>query len=251
MHITISALLDWIKPPLRVVRSIILNVPYYGWGRWCPVCEHTSRKFRRAGTIKRDDAKCIHCGSLERHRFVWLFFKNKTNLFDGRSKKVLHIAPEACFQKELKNELGDGYVTADLYDPHVMVQMDITNINFPDQAFDVIYCSHVLEHVKDDKKAMSEFHRILKDDGWAVLLVPITVINTFENSEIQSPSERKRVFGQEDHVRRYGLDFIDRLANSGFKVTTIKVSDMFMKKDAIRMGLTSETGDIYLCTKSE
>lgn len=245
-----SSLLEWIKPPLRSIRTIILNAPYYGWGRWCPVCERLSRKFRRAGTIKRDDAKCVHCGSLERHRFVWLFLKKKTDLFDGRMKKVLHVAPENCFEGKLTKRLGNGYLTADLYDPNVMVQMDITNIKFPDQSFDVIYCSHVLEHVQDDKKAMREFHRVLKNDGWVVLLVPITVEKTFENPEVDKPSDRKRLFGQEDHVRRYGLDFIDRLNESGFKVTINKVTDMFTEKDAVFMGLTTETGDIYLCTKA-
>lgn len=201
--------------------------------------------------VQREDALCVHCGALERHRFVWLYFSEKTDLFDGRTKKVLHVAPERCFEHLLKKQLGDGYVTADLTSPRAMVKMDITDIQYPDDSFDVIYCSHVLEHVQDDRKAMREFHRVLAKDGWAILLVPITVDRTLEDPTIIDPSERLRVFGQKDHVRRYGPDFVDRLREAGFTVTVTRVSDLFEPADSIRMGLTSVSGEIYHCTKAE
>src|SRR5205814_9838929 len=112
--------------------------------------------------------------------------------------------PEPIIAKLLKPRLRNAYVTADLdaSDPLVDVQMDITDIHYPDRSFDVIYCSHVLEHVPDDRKAMREFCRVLRDDGWAVLLVPITARSTFEDPTVTTPEERLRLFGQVDHVRR-------------------------------------------------
>lgn len=59
--------------------------------------------------------------------------------------------------------------------------MDITDIQYSDQSFDVIYCSHVLEHIHDDMKAMAEFFRVLRNGGWAILLVPIRADRTFED----------------------------------------------------------------------
>jgi ubiquinone/menaquinone biosynthesis C-methylase UbiE len=109
-------------------------------------------------------------------------------------------------------------MTADLHSP-AMVKMDITNIQFPDETFDVVYCSHVLEHVPDDRKAMREFYRVLKSNGWAVLLVPIIVEKTFEDPSIDKPKDRLRLFGQSDHVRKYGRDYVDRLRESGFSVS--------------------------------
>jgi SAM-dependent methyltransferase len=145
--------------------------------------------------------------------------------------------------------MGDNYLTADLSDPRAMVKMDITNIDYPDGSFDVIYCSHVLERVQDDRKAIREFYRTLKCSGCAILLAPITAKKTFEDSSISDPEERSKVFGQRDHVRRYGPDYADRLREAGFSVEIIKVNDLIQNDEAVRMGLTSASGEIYYCTK--
>jgi hypothetical protein len=89
----------------------------------------------------------------------------------------------------------------------------------------------------------------LKENGWAILLVPISAERTFEDPSIVEPIERLKAFGQEDHVRRYGPDYIDRLREAGFKVELVRVEDFIEKEDAIRMGLTRESGEIYYCTK--
>jgi predicted SAM-dependent methyltransferase len=222
---------------------------YSGKSRFCPVCQKSSRRFLQFGIVPRDDAKCFYCGSLERHRFLWLYLSNRTDLFNGSSKKILHVAPEPCFQTRLTKYFGDNYITADLNDSLAMMKMDVTDIQYGDQSFDVIYCSHVLEHVQDDRKAMKEFYRVLKKNGWAILLVPIVAEKTFEDPTIVDPQERLKAFGQEDHVRIYGPDYIDRLRQAGFKVEIIEVNDLVNKTDAIRMGLTEASGEIFICTK--
>jgi SAM-dependent methyltransferase len=193
-------------------------------------------------------ARCVHCGAKERHRFVWLYFTRMTDLFDGRPKDVLHVAPERCFEPRLRRQLGTGYVTADLFDPRAMVKMDVTDIHYPDESFDVIYCSHVLEHVQDDLRAMREFYRVLKRGGWAVVLVPISAAHTFEDPSVVDPAERRRQFGQEDHVRRYGPDFPERLRRAGFEVTAIHVTDLLAKDEIERMELAA-CDDVYRCTR--
>jgi SAM-dependent methyltransferase len=249
MEVIASKLPESAKSPLRHLRNKMRTVLYYGKGRFCPVCGKSSRRFLQSGLVSREDAQCVHCGALERHRFLWLFVARRTNLFDGKPPKMLHVAPELCFESRLKQRLGDNYLTADLFNPRAMVKMDITNIDYPDRSFDVVYCSHVLEHVQDDRKAMREFYRILKCNGWAILLVPITAARTFEDSSISDPEERLKVFGQKDHVRRYGLDYADRLREAGFSVEIIKANDLVQNDEAVRMGLTSASGEIYYCTK--
>jgi len=173
----------------------------------------------------------------------------KTDLFDGKSKKMLHVAPEPCFESRFRKQLGANYITADLSDPRAMVKMDITDIKYPDESFDVIYCSHVLEHVPDDRRAMREFRRILTRNGWAILLVPVYEGKTFEDPTIVDPQERLKAFGQDDHVRIYGEDYVDRLRDAGFKVQVTRIDELVGKDDATRMGLTSASGEIYFCTK--
>lgn len=242
---------EWAKEPLRQIRDAIRAVPYLGTGRLCPVCESPSRRFRPFGVVPRAEAQCVHCGALERHRFLWLYLKRKTDLFDGRARQMLHVAPEACFESRFKQQLGGGYLTADLFKPGAMVKMDITDIKYANESFDVIYCSHVLEHVHDDRRAMREFFRVLKADGWAILLVPITSASTFEDPSITDPKQRVQAFGQEDHVRRYGPDYVDRLRAAGFTVRISRVSDVASGDEAARMGLSpaAATGEIYFCTK--
>jgi hypothetical protein len=247
---TRSLLPEGVKEYVRSIRRVVNSLLYHGNRRYCPVCEKSSRRFGKTGIIPREDAKCMCCGALERHRFVWLYFRGMTDLLNRKPKKVLHVAPEPCFRQRLLKELGLDYVTADLSDPRAAVKMDITDIQFPDESFDVIYCSHVLEHVQEDKQAMREFHRVLKRDGWAILLVPITAERTFEDPRITDPVERLRFFGQEDHVRCYGPDYVERLREAGFTVKTIGVGDIFTENERAHLGLTSASGEIYFCTKA-
>lgn len=246
---TVFSIYQNLRTRWRGVRRFVRKIPYLGTQRWCPVCEGRSRSFRRFKHHPNPEAQCIHCGSLERHRFFWLYAEAHTDLFDGRRKRVLHVAPETCFTDKLRQRLGEGYLTADLMDKRAMVRMDITAIEFPNDAFDIIYCSHVLEHVPDDRRAMRELCRVLKPDGWAILLVPINAKETFEDPSVVDPAERLRLFGQEDHVRRYGPDYVNRLQESGFQVREISVSELFSGDQARRVGIARGAGSIHLCRK--
>lgn len=238
-----------IKKMLRRLKKPVFSVLFHGRARWCPICEKSSRKFLRFGNPKRENARCPRCGSLERHRLAWLYFTGMTDLFDGRPKKMLHVAPEPCLASRLQRRLGEGYLSADLLDPTAMVKMDVTAIPFPDGSFDVVYCSHVLEHIVDDRKAMREFYRVLKPGAWAVLLVPISAERTVENPAIVKPDERLKAFGQKDHVRRYGPDYVERLRQAGFMVKISRPNDLCDDGEVERLGLPAAGGEIYYCLK--
>ena len=162
---------------------------------------------------------------------------------------MLHIAPEACIKNKLIKLTNINYLTADLNDKNAMVKMDITNIQYEDNYFDIVYCCHVLEHVPDDKKAMREFWRVLKSNGWAILLVPVDADKTIEDLTITGPQERLERFGDVDHVRCYGPDYIERLRDAGFRVEQTAPKDFLTQDEIILMGITTAAGDIYYCTK--
>ncbi len=202
----------------------------------CPVCESNVRRF--LVLHRKTQQFCPVCRSMQRQRLVLLFFRKMTNLFDGKSKRLLHIAPEPSLAPRLRSIPGVDYLSGDLMDPSAMVKMDITDIQYPDGSFDALYCSHVLEHVPADREAMREMCRVLKPGGWALILVPVKGQTTYEDDTITAPEDRERAFGQYDHVRYYGLDCKDRLAEAGFDVSVYRRED-FAGDDTERMGLDS------------
>lgn len=230
------------------VKLALKKIWFYGRDRYCSFCRSHVRFFASVGVIPRPNAVCPVCGSFERHRLVWLFFKKHTNLFDQTPKSMLHIAPEPQIERKFKKIPNLRYLTADLFNPAAMVKMDITDIQYPDNSFDVIYCSHVLEHVPDDRVAIGELYRVLKSDGWAVLLVPITVEKTLEDPSVSDPAERERLFGQKDHFRRYGPDFRHRLEEAGFHVQCTPALDLVDREQIESMGVIA-CEEVFLCKK--
>jgi SAM-dependent methyltransferase len=191
----------------------------------CPICGIRMRRFKKISKLRATASGnlCPRCRSLERHRLLWLFLQNRTDLFNGHEKTVLHIAPEPCFKGRIENLKNMHYIVSDLNSSDPGKQIDITAINLQDQSVDVIICSHVLEHITEDVKAMRELSRVLKNTGWAILNVPVDYNRTitYEDSTITSLASRRNHFGQEDHVRIYGRDYPERLTNAGFSVDEI------------------------------
>ncbi|MCK0130511.1 methyltransferase domain-containing protein [Flavobacteriaceae bacterium F08102] len=166
--------------------------------------------------------------SLERHRLLWLYLERETSFFDATKPiKVLHMAPEQCFLKRFKKLKHIDLITADLYSPIVDVKADILDLPFEDDQFDIIFCNHVLEHIVDDQKAMSELYRVLKPGGMGIFQVPqdYTRTTTYEDFSITDPDERAKHFGQYDHVRVYGSDYFNRLSAVGFNVEPVRYTE--------------------------
>lgn len=160
--------------------------------------------------------------SLERHRLLWLYLKESTNFFTD-NLKVLHFAPEQAFYGRFKKLKNLEYVTTDLNSPLADIKADICELPFEDNSYDVILCNHVLEHIPDDNKAMSELYRVLKKGGWGIFQIPqdLKRADTFEDNSITDKIERAKIFGQYDHVRIYGRDYFDKLRQVGFKVEEV------------------------------
>ncbi|WP_111308591.1 class I SAM-dependent methyltransferase [Confluentibacter sediminis] len=173
--------------------------------------------------------------SLERHRLLWLYLKNETDFFTA-NKKVLHFAPEQAFYKRFKGMKNLDYTTTDLNSPLADVKADICNLPFKDNAFDIIFCNHVLEHIPNDTKAMQELYRILKVGGMGIFQIPqdLKRETTFEDNTIINKKERAKIFGQYDHVRVYGLDYFDKLRTIGFKVEAVEYTAKLSEEDIIK-----------------
>lgn len=213
----------------------------------------SGKKYRRLlpyGRIQsRQNALAPHSLSLERHRLIWLYLKNCTDFFT-HPKRVLHIAPEYCFIKPFKKLSNLDYVTADLISPWADIKMDVQNIPFPENSFDIVICNHVLEHVDDDLKAMSELFRIMKPEGFGIFQVPIdySINTTLEDKSINTPELREKFYKQRDHVRLYGRDYGQRLQLAGFKVTEDNYINSIPGELVQRYALPDEE-ILYICKK--
>lgn len=234
---------------VQLVRRSVLG----GDNNYCPICGFHAYTFLPYGVKKRPNAQCPNCQSLERQRLIWLYME-EYKLLEG-NKTLLHISPEKMLFRKFSKNSALNYVPADKFDPGYSypagtVNMDITEIAYPDNHFDAVICSHVLEHVPEDRKAMRELNRVLKPGGWAIMLVPIDKSRdqTYEDFSITTPEARLKAFWQEDHVRLYGNDFGDRLQESGFDVKKENFAHHFSPEDRFRLGLLTEE-DIYFCVK--
>lgn len=238
---------------LQLFSHILLRIAsifYKGKGVQCNVCSSEFKKFMPYGRVHtRENALCPNCLSLERHRLIKNYLESKTNFFTA-NLKVLHVAPELCFIKRFEKIHGDNYITADIESPLAKVKMDVHDIPFEENSFDVVMCNHVLEHVTDDHKVLTEFYRILKPGGWAILQSPMdySMEKTYEDPSIVDPLEREKHFGQDDHLRMFGLDYGQRLSKGGFKVSEEKVSDTYTQEQIKKLGL-DKNEIMYFCEK--
>jgi SAM-dependent methyltransferase len=186
----------------------------------CPVCDSSFDAFKDAPN--RPNALCWRCGSQERHRAQWLLFERRPELL-REAESLLHFSPEWCLRRRLSQIAGLRYVTADLDGSDVDLQLDITRLDLSDAAFDLVICSHVLEHVPDDAAAMAELRRVTAPGGRCLVMVPLALDRdrTYEDASITAPQDREREFLQHDHVRLYAPDIANRLHNAGFDIEIV------------------------------
>ncbi len=215
----------------------------------CPVCGGRFDVFLPYGIPPRSNARCPRCGAFERHRLLWLYLKERTDIFSA-DMSLLDVAPVWYIQRSLRALRQLDYLSIDLDSPVAMKHMDLTNLDLPSDSFDSIICFHVLEHIPDDQKAISELHRVLKPGGWALIQVPVyrSLAKTIEGADITDPAERIRRFGHPDHVRKYGRDYVHRLEKAGFEVTQDRWAMSLSEHDALLYGV-NRWEIFYRCSK--
>lgn len=186
---------------------------YTGNAHQCNICDKKLKAFVK---LENEDLLCPFCGSLSRNRRLWKILNNN-NALKGN---VLHFSPSRNLYREIKKNKNINYFSSDFENEFLAdYKFDITDINQKDETFDTIICYHILEHIIDDQKAMSELYRVLKPNGRIYIQTPFKEGEVYEDDSITSPEERLEHFGQEDHVRVYSVNELKvRLKKNGFNV---------------------------------
>jgi SAM-dependent methyltransferase len=231
-----------------------LRAQWYRGDRFhCPCCGgHFARFADYSGAhLRLREIVCPGCGALERHRLLWLYLLERTDLFT-RPQRVLHVAPEVTYLRALRPAPHLHYVAIDLRAQIADARMDLQSIAFADRSFDAILCSHVLEHVRDDRRALRELFRVLRPGGWAILQSPVDhgIPTTLDDPAITSPRERELLYGQHDHRRLYGADYRTRLEDAGFRVEALGYAAELAPERIERLRLNPQEL-IYSCTRPD
>lgn len=247
--VAFSKLIEWVLSHHRIARALYAVVDLRsrvaalllrGDARQCPCCQGRFRRMGRRRVVGWGGI-CPRCGSFSRHRAITLLLQR----LDPKGR-VLHFAPEPLFDRVFARLPELERVTADLYAP-ADLRLDITDMDLPDGGFDLILCSHVLEHVPDDRAAIRELRRVLADGGLALILTPYRPDQrTLEDPSITSPLDRMVAFGQHDHVRVYGSDLAERLGDAGFEVEDRTAGELFDRETVERCELDPDE-HLFLC----
>lgn len=224
---------------------------FYAGNRYiCPCCGSKLRAFTHGGASfrVRPLGYCPRCNAKARHRRLWLFLEQNTNLFTDQVR-LLHVSPSYGLSRGLRSMPNIRYTgVANRERWNISARMELAAASFPDDTFDAAICNHVLEHIEDDRAAIRELYRVLKPGGWAAVSVPIHLDQkTYEDPGITSPQERERAFGETVHVRYYGFDFADRLKEPGFQVRLYPGKDVD-EPSRRRYGLRDDE-NIFMCGK--
>ena len=189
----------------------------------CPICGQTFFSF--LSFCGRRNEWCPFCRSLGRHRLTYLYLRDRTDLLSGRRPiRILHVGPEFCLRPVLASVPRAIYLSTDLMVSIVDlleirpdIRMSVTDACFPSDMFDLAVCSHVLEHVKKDQQALAELFRVMKIGGIAIVPVPINWTSAItQEKDGLNAAQRAELYGEADHVRQYGRDYLDRLSEAGF-----------------------------------
>lgn len=204
----------------------------------CNICNKKIRTFVNTN----NDKLCPRCGSIARTRRLWQIISND---FLKNKPKILDFSPSRSIYRLMKKENCD-YISSDLSDNFISdVAYNIKNIDAKNESFDLIICYHILEHIDDDAKAISELWRVLKKNSYCLIQTPFKEGEIYENSSIKLAKDRKIHFGQEDHVRIYSANGLtNRLKKAGFKVKTMNYKE---NNDNIHGFKSNET--VLICHK--
>jgi SAM-dependent methyltransferase len=237
----------WLLEVLLTLRAL----PFVGTRYTCPCCGWRLRAFTHGGGSfrVRHLGYCPRCNAKARHRRIWLYLEQRTNLFSDRLR-LLHVSPKYSLSRRFTTMPNLNYVGVDIDDcRNIHAKMDLTAIPIRSDTFDAAICVHVLEEIEQDRKAMRELFRVMKPGGWAMISVPTQLDQkTFEDPTIITPQGRQRAFGETAHVRVYGYDLIERLEEYGFRVQLDLGKDVEQQTKK-NYGLRDDE-NIFYCTKA-
>lgn len=198
---------------------------------FCPACRRGMEQLLPTAT--HPAARCPECQSLERHRFLAVLIDLLRPWMRQRVRVVLDVAPTPIVRKLIHDRIDPWlYVATDLEpDRDIDVRADLTTLPLRDDSVDLLLCYHVLEHVPDDRAAMRELARVLSPAGLGIVQVPRHIEEVTDEGPLVPGETRAHRFGQDDHIRWYGMDFEQRLRDCGLVPMVLTTRSLFTEEE--------------------
>jgi len=234
------------EPPRFIVKDALAKVRrvfFRGEDVECSCCAMTFSQYLYSPYMA---TLCPNCLSIERYRLLCRYLEDETD-FASKPMRGLDIAPMWYFQEFCRRHDNIEYLSIDIESPLAMRHMDIRALDLEDESFDCIICYHVLEHIDEEAKAVSELYRVLKPGSWAVIQVPIHVPKTIERDEL-TEAQANRIMKFPGHLRAYGPDYPRVLEAAGFEVEVVPFAKTFSEDELARYGLDASE-DLYISRK--
>ncbi len=254
----------------KTIYKILTRLPLVPKNKYCEICNSKIFRFIPLAKFYKEYAEkykfpysandfetidvnnfyCPKCFSFDRER-LYVYYLKRMHQFKHKDL-LLEFAPSPGFSRMAEKTFDVSYKTCDLYMDEVDYKLDIQDLSsIANNSIDFIICSHVLEHIPDDLKAMQNMYGILKPDGKAIMMAPI-LKNTDEVDEDPNcidVAERWRRFGQDDHIRLYSRKvFVERLRAAGFNIEIIEGKNLD-KHELTKYGIPVEFV-LYIATKN-
>lgn len=198
----------------------------------------------RGGIINEEAYSCPACGAIDSDRFIVSFLKKEGLQEAAEGLKLLQAAPTPAVSRWIYKKCPHiQYDTVDRHMDQVTFHADIMDLHMiPDETYDVVICAHVLEYVRDDRKASGELNRILKQNGKVIFPAPAD-LNAACMEEERGLSEAGNC------CRRHNGNGLIKRLEDFFYVHSLG-KEYFGEKFFAQCGLP-DTGTLYVLTKSQ
>jgi len=238
----------------RITQPLITEVGPFK----CPVCQQNLHKFvsftsyyvenskRHLVLHKPEEDACPHCNANNIERLSAIYLREKLPSYNKSKQTVVLDISSSPSLVHLFNDFTLTRHTADLFVENINDQVDLTNIsNIASDSCDILICSVSHEQVNDNMHILSELYRVLKTDGWGIIMAPRRL-----DKDLQIPDkiEHWQHLNQSDHTHlNNNSNLAGLMETTGFVIRQFGIE--YFGESAFKQHGITNTSVLYVAEK--